>query len=230
MLQELEFTSRLPQGCIAELKKDVKEGIKYTKMSSQKLLLMKLLTLRIATPEIILTAKKIISPTNTKRNQRDEKRIMKQRITTKNKEIREQGRKWESSSERIERMFEPEARKQYRKMKNLDLEQVWKYENTRIAKRIVWLIKKYNTKEIVPDIIDGIVIGDKQLEERFGEPGIEPAVNGGIEISMNMAEFLKLPAKFRIHSKISRIDHQIQTEVTAAKAQWNVREQQEHRL
>ena len=57
-----------------------------------------------------------------------------------------------------------------------------------------------------------ILIGDKELEDKYGDINISVAVYGGINLSQNVISFLKLPARMRMFGSIDRITGQKKTE------------------
>ena len=81
---------------------------------------------------------------------------------------------------------------------------------------------------IISDVYQGIIVGDDALKDEFGDPQIEPAIYGNIEPSANVLEVLKMPAMYRLYVSYNSVDQEMETEVTAAKARWNVQEVIEH--
>ena len=63
----------------------------------------------------------------------------------------------------------------------------------------------------------GIKIGDKELQEEYGNPDPDVVILGGIEPSANMIALMKIPVKLRIFPKINRKGHNIEVETMADK-------------
>ena len=61
-------------------------------------------------------------------------------------------------------------------------------------------------KSTVPEEYMGILIGERELIEKYGETVPEVAVYGGIEPSPNVIKFLQLPARMRIHSQLDKVN------------------------
>ena len=66
----------------------------------------------------------------------------------------------------------------------------------------------------------GIKIGDKELQEEYGNPDPDVVILGGIEPSANMIALMKIPVKLRIFPKIKRKGHNIEVETMADKERW----------
>ena len=108
-LKRIISSSNLPDGSINDFKKDIKKGFQYIKLTWQKNYLEKLLNMKQATPEVIAIAKKMVSTYNTKRNRHEEARVMRNRISNINKELRIQNKTWENRSREVEMTLDPEA-------------------------------------------------------------------------------------------------------------------------
>ena len=144
----------------------MKEGIKYTKMVSQRNYLEKLLAKGEATPEVISLARRKVHqiPDKERRYKKEEKIIMKNRIEEKKSQIKKQKINWTKTSVEVEKDLGNEARAQYRIIKKNELNRVWEIENAHKRKKLRNLVPD------VPDIYQGVLLQSSLLEEKFGNP------------------------------------------------------------
>ena len=84
--------------------RDFKEGIKFTKLITQRNYLEKLRAKGEATPEVISLAKRRLStnPMTRKRQKNEERRIMYFRIKEKNQNIMQQRKVWKKQTRKCE--------------------------------------------------------------------------------------------------------------------------------
>ena len=66
-------------------------------------------------------------------------------------------------------------------------------------------------------VYKGVIYGDKELDDLFGRPDIQPIILDNIECSHNAQEFLKLPADFRCFNEVTKHDIELAAEVCATK-------------
>ena len=75
----------------------------------------------------------------------------------------------------------------------------------RMANKVRNLDRKQNPPSMkIPGQYMGILIGDKELNDMFGETVIDVAVYGGLQVLDNVKSFLRLPSGFRIYSIIDK--------------------------
>ena len=177
-----------------ELARDVKEGIKYTKLVSQRNYLEKLVKMGEATPEVISLAKRRYSTenVNTKRYKNEEKRIMAFRIREKNQNMYKKKKEWTEKSRECEAVFPRAGKIMYRALKRAELNRVWNLEKMHKS-------RKLDKFPQTPDNFQGVILGDHALEERYGSYEPVPIILGGIvNASENVKSFLSLGLKYRI--------------------------------
>ena len=78
----------------------------------------------------------------------------------------------------------------------------------------------------IPEVINGILVGDSGLLDKFGEPKVEVVVLGGIIASANMKAFLRLPLKYRLFCKPKEEEHLVQTEARGTRSRWVIRDKE----
>ena len=101
-----------------EFARDVKEGIKFTKLVSQRNYLEKLVKRGEATPEVISLARRRYSTENhNKRYKAEEKRIMMFRIREKNTNLHKKKKEWTERSKACEAVFPRDGKEKYRALK-----------------------------------------------------------------------------------------------------------------
>ena len=72
----------------------------------------------------------------------------------------------------------------------------WEELTRKREERVRKLLDDCCKKRNILDLYEGVELGDKNLGTIFGNPVREPAVYGGIEITDEIKEFLKLPSGF----------------------------------
>ena len=73
----------------------------------------------------------------------------------------------------------------------------------------------------------GILIGERELNDMFGDTVIDVAVYGGLQLSDNVKSFLSLPSGFRIYDRIEMIQAKKKAEITAVTERWDIRDRAE---
>ena len=113
----------------------------------------------------------------------------------------------------------------------LEFDQIWSRECSKYAKnlrnkrqmKLESLKEKYKPKEIIiPDIVSGIVIKDKELPESFSSI---PRCYGGIELNENENNILSLPPKFAVHEKVNTEEASVAIEKGMSKLRWEITKQ-----
>ena len=146
-------------------------------------------------------------------------RLMNQKIGHLNKEVRAQKHKCDSTSARVEGAF-GHYRGAYVTLRKREETRVWNIEKQ------IKIRKLEAHKPKLPVEINGIPVGDEQLENTFGTPVVEVVALGGITPSENMKAFLRLPLKFRTYAKLDREEAVIQAEGRAARQRWVLRDKE----
>ena len=111
----------------SDLARDIREGIKFTKLVSQRNFLEKLLARGESTPEVIALARRRYS-TDAKiktRFRKEERRIMTFRIKEKYRQIRDKRREWTLASKGVESTLSPEGQQIYRRIKKEEVNHIW---------------------------------------------------------------------------------------------------------
>ena len=183
-----------------EFARDVKEGIKFTKLVSQRNYLEKLVKRGEATPEVISLARRRYSTEvqNNKRYKAEEKRIMMFRIREKNQNLYKKKKEWTEKSKVCEAAFQRDGKLKYRDLKRAELNRVWNLEKLHKS-------RKLDRFPQTPDNYQGVLLGDNVLEEKYGNLEPVPIILGGIEnVSENIKSFLKLGLKYRIFPKVGK--------------------------
>ena len=71
------------------------------------------------------------------------------------------------------------------------------------------------------------MIGDKEINDEFGVSEIKVAIYGGLTVSDNVIEFLKLPSKFRIYERMNLTQGKRRAEESAAGDRWDLLDRKE---
>ena len=90
-----------------------------------------------------------------------------------------------------------------RVIKTSELRNIWQRCKNKLQNKINLLNHKQNPiKDGVPAKYMEILIGDEELEAKYGECVPEVAIYGGIQASENVKSFLRLPANLRLYNRI----------------------------
>ena len=113
-------------------------------------------------------------------------------------------------------------------LKQTELKNQWNKEKEKMMKKINNLNMRQNPiKPTIPVTYKDILIGNKELEEEFGETDVKVAVYGGLNVSNNVIEFLKLPSKFRVYENMSITKAKRRIEESAAGERWDIMDRKE---
>ena len=104
----------------------------------------------------------------------------------------------------------------------LTLGNKWENLKEKRKERIKLLRESNHSEEKVPDNVAGVNIKDEILIEKFGDKAKEPAVYGGIEITDEIKDFLKLPAGLRLFPKMNLMQDEARAEEAAVIERWNI--------
>ena len=80
--------------------------------------------------------------------------------------------------------------------------------------KVAFLTEKYSKKRVTPDVVEGIIVGDQELDERFTS---EPRCYGACEVSDNEKQALSLPPKLALYTKIDSVSVKAEIEKGLAK-------------
>ena len=219
-----ETLNRLqPQLGYNDYVKDIKEGIKLTKMVSQRNYLDKLRASGEAVPEVQTLARRRVStnPGNRKRYKAEERRIMLFRIREKEDQIKKQRETWKKQSKRCEGSFQPDGKLEYKLIKKGEVNRVWALEKWHKD-------RKLNRYPGTPENYQGILLGDSSLQEEFGEMQVKPIILGNIQASDNMKAFCSLPLKYRLFPRVGKKGSKVETESRGAKQRWSLSDIKNH--
>ena len=108
-------------------------------------------------------------------------------------------------------------------LKQKEMSDTWIKCKKKMQSKINLMIQTQNPiQETVPDVYLDILIGEKELEERYGEEVPKVAIYGGLEVSDNVIKFLRLPASVRLFNKIDKIVAEKKVEESATIDRWEV--------
>ena len=109
-----------------------------------------------------------------------------------------------------------------------ELQHVWKKIREKTHRKVQHMVAKQNPiRDSVMGTFEDILIGDSELEERYGETIPKVAVHGGIDPSPNVISFLRLPANLRLFDKIEKIIGEKKVEEAAVKDRWEERNKED---
>ena len=91
-------------------------------------------------------------------------------------------------------------------------------------KKVAFSTEKYSKKRVTPDVVEGIIVGDQELDECFTS---EPRCYGACEVSDNEKQALSLPPKFALYTKIDSVSVEAEIEKGLAKYRWEQMEKKE---
>ena len=91
-------------------------------------------------------------------------------------------------------------------------------------KKVAFSTEKYSKKRVTPDVVEGIIVGDQELDECFTS---EPRCYGACEVSDNEKQALSLPPKFVLYTKIDSVSVEAEIEKGLAKYRWEQMEKKE---
>ena len=172
-----------------------------------------------ATKEINFRAKANLGRGNQRSIKKEASRLMRQRIGTISREVRQQEQRCRTLTARVEYSFtSPQARQSFRDIKRREASRVWEVEKSLKTKKLE------DMKPKLPEELNGVLLSDAKLKDAFGDPVVQVTVLGGIQPSDNIKAFLRLPLKFRTFAKPSRDDIIVQTEGRAARQRWIIRD------
>ena len=79
-----------------------------------------------------------------------------------------------------------------------------------MKKKLDHLISKQGgRRRTSPNTYKGVLIGDDILEEMFGSQPPDVLVYGGIETNPKMTQFLRLPVKFKVFEKVTKLKEEV---------------------
>ena len=215
----------LPPGRKNDLIKDVKVGLKMQRIQAQLNLLERAQTKGIATPEVISLSKRTTKSNNKAVLRNEQKRLKKVSINRVNKELAKQKKEFHKVTGEVKVILSKEAYSQYKILKQEQMNLSWKKETEARNKKLNWWISKakVNQESGVPEV-KGVLFSDEELKDLFGEPEVNPAVYGGVELSASAKEFMKLPPKLRGFPDLKIDEVEVETEAVANKKRWGARE------
>ena len=166
----------------ADLMSVISEGLSLNIMIIQRNLLQRVLGKGLCTNEITGLAKLITRDCDSRNKvcRGWERKILRERISSKNEDIRRQRIKWLNTTQRVEPLIPFTARTEFRKIKVAELRSDWKAKGDKMLRKVEWLSPE------VSDFQDGVPISDKILQEMFGDTAEEGIILGGIEASENI--------------------------------------------
>ena len=148
------------------------------------------------------------------------------RVMEKKKEIEDLRKKWEAETKRVTILLDLsfQGSERMRILKAEELKKFWQNEKKRIHRKADNMVEKQNPirKTNVPVEYRGILIGDQELIDKFGQTSPSIAVYGGIVPSDNVIKFLQLPARLRRFGNIDKLSGIKKTEEYATGRCWDM--------
>ena len=183
-----------PTWMTKEILNTMKIGVKHLRNVVKKDFLEMCLKKSLTTPEIESLASKIVGDHRNKESivREEGKRIMKTRIRLKRKDITSQKFEWTSKSRKLSNMLKlsPAENHRMRMITKAELREHWHKNRVKLKSKVDWLQQKQKpTSNDIPKEYRGILIGDKELQDKFGDTEITVAVYSGIKPSENVVEF-----------------------------------------
>ena len=83
--------------------------------------------------------------------------------------------------------------------------------------KVRWIKNKYYKKAEVPQMYEGVVVGEQELDEKFKT---EPECYGKVEISHDEREILRVHPKYTIYKEIDEIECEAEVEKALTKVRW----------
>ena len=161
----------------------------------------------------------------TERFKKDEGLIINRRIKKKKDDITQLRERMKDERLELNGLgLSPLAWNAYNHIKNVELSRKWNHGNQDKMKKLDWIQKKTNKINRGTEPSNEIPTSDADLNNMYGDLKIVPIVLGGIQCSDAVKEFLKLPAKFRVYSKLSKAKLEVKVETTAVKQRWGARD------
>ena len=215
----------------ADARQDILNGLRVNTSIQQRNLLDKMKAKGVATKELINRAKGNLGSTDyqnrTNKGLRKEiRRLIAMRITEKQREITIQQRKWWSSTKELNSKLTPQQRTEFNNIKKEELNRVWALLNLDMKKKL--LNCEANRRRVIPTELRGVLVGDRELQDKYGEVNVTPVILGGIVPTANMIAFMSLPLKHRTFQKIKSNEGEVQRETRACRQRWNIREKNSH--
>ena len=159
-----------PRLGLAEAMHKFKVGVKVTRLVIQRNNLEKMLKLGAVGKEILNRARGNICANKnlglgSKALKKECNRLLRFRITKKNKEVKEMQRKWYNLQEQAERKIPVNGRPRYKKIRQDEVSRVWSIEKDKAREKLERLAR---TNQL-PPTLSGIILGDHELLQRYGE-------------------------------------------------------------
>ena len=91
-------------------------------------------------------------------------------------------------------------------------------------RKVAFLTEKYSKKRVTPDVVEGIFVGDQELDGGFTS---EPRCYGACDVSGIEKQALSLPPKFAVYTKVNSVSVEAEIEKGLAKYRWEQIERKE---
>ena len=148
------------------------------------------------------------------------RKILKNRISEKNKEIKKMRSEWDKTSRECRQILQLSQRSEceLNNLRRSELNRVWRQNVDRLKNKMNHWAYTQGNSNTIPHDWEGIAISDEKLEEMFGDQDDEVLIYGGIVQTDNMKQFLRLPAKLKLFNKVVKTKEEVKAEVEATKA------------
>ena len=111
-----------------------------------------------------------------------ERLILRMRISKTTKDLKHTLRRWNESTAKITRYkFPQQAQDSFNNLRELYIYRTDEREKMHKANKIHKMINKQRqSKPIYEETYQGILVGDSVLREKYGDPSINPIIQGGM--------------------------------------------------
>ena len=159
--------------------REIKEGVKHQKLVARKDFLDQCIRRTICPSEIVAIAR-IVEGQDRSRNRKEEKRILRIRIDNLMEEIRESKARWSAETKRVNSVLglSMEGSHGIKKARENELKLVWDRKKVRTNRKADKMDVKQNPtkRSNIPATYRQILIGDKELSDKYGETPVSVAI------------------------------------------------------
>ena len=134
--------------------------------------------------------------------------------------------KWRYANKENDKLFDDQSLIQIHKLRDDVMCSTWSKEVEDKSKKVNWLTSR--TEKGTPGVIEGVVIDDKMLTEKFGDQEPSEVIYGDIDPPPVVKKFLRIQPGFRLFPKLDITDIKVELESTAAKQRWGHRDLRTH--
>ena len=148
----------------------------------------------------------------------EEKRQMGVLVGEASRELNCHRWNYRGSTREVRSLLSPEAFRNFTMIKVGVLADVWERETKEKNSKLAWWIKKWKLSQTKG--VEGVVIDEEELIKMFGDGVVDPIIYGGLKVSDNVLEYLRLPPGFRRFGTVQVSDIESEVEAVAIKQRW----------